>query len=92
MKLIIDIQDDTYKTIKEMMYFYSRSGRKETYEIANSIKAGIPLEEELEKIKADIIKFRDDDKNDLDFEIGAINSIIAIVDKYIKEIKNETNN
>lgn len=45
------------------------------------------LQEELEKIKGEMIEHRDNDKNDYDFEIGAMNNLIAIVDKHIKENK-----
>lgn len=44
---------------------------------------------ELEKIKEEIIEYRDDEANDIDFEIGAINDIIAIIEKHISEKENK---
>lgn len=80
MKLIIDIQDDTYKTIKEMMYFYSPrgSGRKETYEIANAIKNSIPLEDIKADIASKIIDYRYNSEVEID-------DVLAILDGENKE-------
>ena len=57
--------------------------------IGKAIRNGIPLEIELEKIKGEMIKHRDNDKNDYDFEIGAMNNLILILDKHISELKGE---
>ena len=56
---------------------HSRCKYKDALDMAiNALKA-------IEDIKAEIISYRDNPANDFDFEIGAINDIIAIIDKHI---------
>lgn len=50
---------------------------------------GMDQTSKLKKIKAEMIAYRDNDKNDFDFEIGAINGVIAILDKYIHNEENK---
>lgn len=86
MKLIIDIPDDYVEDFKIEQKFLDNelTDNVNRYDMARyAIANGIPLEEELKKIKAEIIEYRDNEANDIDFEIGAINAIIAIVKKHI---------
>ena len=39
----------------------------------------------LQTLREDVIKYRDDEDNDFDFEIRAINGVVAIIDKLIAE-------
>ena len=79
MKLIIDIPEEIYKASQIIKPKYDDVIQIPLEVIAN----GTPLSEKLEKIKVEIIEYRDNEANDIDFEIGAINDIIAIIEKYI---------
>jgi hypothetical protein len=39
----------------------------------------------LQTLREDVIKYRDDEANDFDFEVRAINGVVAIIDKLIAE-------
>ena len=58
MKLIVDIDEETYEIIENINYFYNMSRiteRIEKQEIVLAIKNGTPLSEELKTIKAETI-------------------------------------
>ena len=78
MKLIIDISEDDLQEVKEY-------GIHEFPSLANSIQNGIPLEEELEKIKAEIQKNRDEWIKGQDAEWHTYDRCLNILDKHIKE-------
>ena len=85
MKLIIDIPEEDYNFVKKQVADGITNPLK--MRIAN----GIPLEEEFEKIKAEL--------NNLDFDFGnyydeteaVLNKINSVLDKHIEELKGENN-
>lgn len=79
MKLIIDINDNEYMGIKK--YPDNITSYPVTIHIYDAIRNGTPLEEELEKIKAEF-----EDKILLNQTVA-----IQIIDKRIKELKGENN-
>ena len=78
MKLIIDIPEKGYKKIKE---YFANDDYGHPSDLA--ISKGIPLEEELEKIKAEIEKH-----NIADFI--AVQSVLDILNKYISELEGDS--
>ena len=83
MQLIIDIPEEDYEYIRENKYMHYTM----TTGICEAIFEGIPLEEELKKIKKEL--------NNLDFDFGnyydeteaILNKINSVLDKHIKENK-----
>ena len=98
MKLIIDIDEEEYNRIRHFCSFSDNNIPLGWYEIAKST----PLQAELEEIKAEIEKDleearerMDNDSYNYKYFSGKLNANIrdiAILDKHIKEIDNETNN
>ena len=84
MKLIIDISEDDLQEVKEY-------GIHEFSSLANSIKNGIPLEEELEKIKAEIgeefVDLQDGSEEWRSYVNDAVLSCYEIVENRIHELK-----
>lgn len=78
MKLVIDISEEDYDYIKNSddMNF-------------NVIKNGIPLEEELEDVKAEIENY-EIEIFDYSYSQG-LKKAIEIIDKHISELKGENN-
>lgn len=86
MKLVIDISQNDYEEIKEY-------GINTFSSVAIAIQNGTPLEEELEKIKAEIRKLTDinpDYPMDRTIHISR-NEVLEIIDKHIAELKGENN-
>ena len=87
MKLIIDIDDKTYKDVKQ---FYDKMSEHECigeYELA--IAEGIPLEEELKKIKQEIHKLAFDDDDGDYMTLIDDDEAMELIDKHIAELKGE---
>ena len=90
MNLIIDIDESTYKRLKEY-YDAGNYGPVSEFAIAN----GIPLEEEFEKIKAEIDTMlkSDEVKNDKWANVIINKSYLfkRIINNHIKELKGDNN-
>ena len=90
MKLIIEIDEDYYKAIWENGYIYDEDNE----DVAKIIKDGIPLEEELEKIKVEIEEISITYHNPYSvmkpmYDKVDTESVMEIIDKHIKELKGE---
>ena len=84
MKLIIDIPETMIQELKDGCFGVKHN----VYELAGCIMNGIPLEEELEKVKT---KIEDIEELDYDFEgfYHCQNEALKIIDKHIAELKGE---
>lgn len=86
MKLIIDIDEEIYKSSKQ------ECAENDSLIIDNftlTIGNGIPLEEELEKIKAEIDEIVEREmKEDMRWSLGLRHSK-KIIDNHIKELKGD---
>lgn len=90
MKIVIDIHEKKYKSIRDHFMFMHQN------EVMFSVKEGIPLPEFLDKITAEIVEKysdcdicmldEDDDYGEYDISeyraVGDITDIIDIIDKY----------
>ena len=102
MKLVIDIDEEMYKQVIASDIIYVLDDNIDLIMLENAIANGTPLQAELEEIKAEIEKDleearerMDNDSYNYKYFSGKLNANIrdiAILDKHIKEIDNETNN
>ena len=86
MKIVIEIDEDIYNDVKTDNCFNGY----DVCEVKNAIKNGIPLEEELEKIKSKINLEDVDCQYEEDYMYSSgLQKAIDIIDNHIAELKGE---
>lgn len=70
--------------VKGESVHYEQGVLKEWFDGTQDVEA-VPLDR-IKSLREDAVKYRDNEENDfVDFEVGAINGVIALIDKLIAE-------
>lgn len=88
MKLLIDIDDKTYRMIKDAIYFNSGgrgSARVMEYNALKAIYDGKPLSSIRDDIRAEITDFQSPLMINVVDADGAVDACLVTIDKYIGE-------
>lgn len=88
MKLVIDIDDKTYRTIKDGLFLIKGgrgSGRIMEYNALKAIYDGMPLSSIRDDIRAEITDFQSPLMINVVDADGAVDACLVTIDKYIGE-------